>query len=217
MASRRSRWAVGVDTPDAETFGAERSLFPLQGQARLTARHREVDVREYLRVQQRSMELALRVVDAVAPAQRVQAAALPRMELAGECQRVPDGTVVQQLPPTRSHAFQLGVQEAHIEGRVMDDHLASFDEGQEVVCDVRKPRLVCEKFRGDPVHLHRGRVDLPVRLKVLVIAVSSEPAIDQLHAADLDDPVPLGRVEPGRFGVQHDLAHTGSSVLDDQR
>ena len=37
--------------------------------------------------------------------------------------------------------------------------------------------------------------------------VTGQPTVDELHTADLDDAVALGRLEACRFGIQNDLSH----------
>ena len=65
----------------------------------------------------------------------------------------------------------------------------------------------------DAVHLERAAVDLALRVDVAMEAVLRRPAIDELHAADLDDPVAGGRLEARGFGIQDDLAHQRSGCL----
>ena len=57
-------------------------------QRRLAAGHREVDVEQDLRVEQSAVQLAVRIVDAIALAERVETVALSRMHLARERQGV---------------------------------------------------------------------------------------------------------------------------------
>jgi hypothetical protein len=40
-----------------------------------------------------------------------------------------------------------------------------------------------------------------------VIGSAGEPPIDELHAADFNDPVLLFDFEPGGFRIEDDLAH----------
>jgi hypothetical protein len=47
-----------------------------------------------------------------------------------------------------------------------------------------------------------------------VEVVAGEPPIDQLHTPDLDQAMPLTRVEPRRLCIQHDLAHVFDFSID---
>ena len=63
---------------------------PVEGEGRLPSRHREIDVRQDLRVQQSPVLLAVRVVDPVPRAERIQAVALAGVQLPCEDQGVGD-------------------------------------------------------------------------------------------------------------------------------
>jgi hypothetical protein len=43
------------------------------------------------------------------------------------------------------------------------------------------------------------------------VLAGGEP-IDQFDAADLDQPMPLEGIKPGRLGIEHDLAHTSAPL-----
>ncbi len=117
-----------------------------------------------------------------------------------------------QKSSTRNGAFpfdhhgQLVIKEADIERRVVDDQLRALDEFEQVFHDVGELRLVRQHLVGDAVHLHRALVDLAPGIDVLLIAVIARPPVDQLHAADFNDPVALGRFEAGGFSVENYLA-----------
>ncbi len=63
------------------------------------------------------------------------------------------------------------------------------------------------------MHLERAVRHVAFRIEIAVEAVAGRKPVDQLDAADLDQPVALIGIEPGGFGVEHDLAHAG--VLSD--
>jgi len=60
----------------------------IERQQALATGHRQVDIREDTRIEQRAVQLAMRIVDVVALAQCVEAVALTRMALAREQQRI---------------------------------------------------------------------------------------------------------------------------------
>src|SRR5690606_4347186 len=74
---------------------------------------------------------------------------------------------------------------------------------------VGEARLVGQELVGDAVHFDGCRVDLAPRVQVAVKRVAREPAIHQLHTANFNDAMALGRFEARRFRVEHDLAHWG--------
>jgi hypothetical protein len=59
---------------------ADHHFFNIHAQAVLATRHGQIDVGQQLRVQQRAVQLAVGVGNAVAVAQRIQRVALARMQ-----------------------------------------------------------------------------------------------------------------------------------------
>ena len=153
------------------------------------------------------MQLARRIVDLVALAQRIEAVALTGMHLPGEHQRIQHRTQVVDGGTAGLVAGELVVEEADVEGRVMDDQLGFADETDELLGDVGEQRLVRQELRRQPVDLLGAGIDLPLRVQILVEGAPGRPAVHQLDAADLDDPVPLLGLQACRFSIQYDLSH----------
>jgi hypothetical protein len=109
---------------------------------------------------------------------------------------------------------QFVVDKSYIEGRIVNDQFGTRDEMQKILHNVRKAGLVRQKFIGDPMHLHGTLIDGTIRLQVLVKAVPGVPPVEQFHATDLDDPVPLRRFQAGGFSVEYDLPHFSSFLLN---
>ena len=181
-------------------------------QRRLAAGHREIDVQQDLRVEQRAVQLAMRVVDAVALAQRIEAVALARVHLARERQRVDHRAEVAHPARRTGQALQLRVEERDVERRVVNHQLRAVDELEQLVDDVREARLLREEFVGDAVHVLRGAVDQPVGSQVAMELAAGLAPIHQLDAADLDDAMSLLRLQPRGFGVEDDLAHDAAQT-----
>lgn len=89
----------------------------------------------------------------------------------------------------------------------MDDQLGPLDIGEEALGHLGKPWLIAQEFGGDAMHVRGAGLDLTIGLEILVKVVTGQTTIDQLDAPDLDDAVPLKRVETGRLGIQHELSH----------
>jgi hypothetical protein len=106
------------------------------------------------------------------------------------------------------------IQESDVEGRIVDDQLGPLDVPDKGIRYLGKARLVGQKGIGDAVHINRARLDLTIRLEVVMEVVSGQSTVDKLYTADLDDPMTILRVETGGLGVEHDLAHL-NPVLDD--
>ena len=93
----------------------------------LSARHREIDLGQQLRVEQRAVQRAVRVGHAEALAQRVQVVALAGKRLARERQRV-DQAAVDVLAQRELAQRELAVEERDVERRVVDDPLRAARE-----------------------------------------------------------------------------------------
>ncbi len=81
---------------------------------------------------------------------------------------------------------ELHVDEAHVEGRVVDDQLGTFDELEEAVGDLGEARLVGDVIIGDAVDRDGALVDLPIRVEV-----DMEMPPGQAPADDLDPPISM--------------------------
>jgi hypothetical protein len=57
------------------------------------------------------------------------------------------------------------------------------------------------------VYLERSTIDLAVGIHVTMEAVLRRPAIHELDATDLDDPVARGGLETRGFRIENDLTH----------
>ena len=68
-------------------------------------------------------------------------------------------------------------------------------------------RLVGQERIGQPVDLLGGERHRPLGIEIGVEGAPGGHAVDHLDAADLDHPVAALGIEPGGFGVEHDLAH----------
>ena len=97
---------------------------------------------------------------------------------------------------------ELGVEKADVEGRVVDDERVVGDELEELVGNVGEQRLVLQERGRQPVHrLGLGR-HVALRIDEAMELAPRGDAIDELDAADLDQPVAAlwdrGRSSPYR-------------------
>ena len=67
--------------------------------------------------------------------------------------------------------------------------------------------MLGKELGGEPVHGKRLLRHVALGIDVAVEFAPGRDVVHQLDAGDLDDAVPVCRVEPGRLGVDHDLAH----------
>ncbi len=93
------------------------------------------------------MQLAMRVVDAVAATQGIEAVALARVHLARERERVDHAAqraVTRRVSPCSR--FELHVEERDVERRVVNDQLRAVDEREQLLRDLVKARLAQQEF-----------------------------------------------------------------------
>ena len=186
--------------PEQGRLGAVHREF----EPRLMAAHQlDIDGGEQPAIEQRAMLLALRQIDAVALAQRIEAARRAGMPPPRQRQRVDHAVPAQQRP---RQPVELGIEEAEIEGGVVHHQHGAFDEGQHVVGQLAEARLVAQELGGQAVHLEGLIGHLALGVEVAVPHPARRDAVEELDAADLDDSVAVERVEPGGLGVEHDLA-----------
>ena len=107
----------------------------------------------------------------------------------------------------RPSAFELGIEKAKIERRIVDDKRRIAEKGDQVVSRFGKKRLVLEELLAQAVNREGLRRHAAFRIEVSVERVAGRDAIDQLDTADLDQAMAIQRVETGRLGIKHDFAH----------
>src|SRR6267143_7279899 len=164
----------------------------------------QVALGEQPRVEQRAMQRAVGVIDEIAFAKRVEGVPLAGMQLAREGKRI--GDLRHMLAePAEPGELELQVEELDVEVCVVDDQLGAVNEVQESAGDVGKARLVGEKLARQPVYLERTLLDLALRVQVDVEMPLADAAAEDLHAAELADPVAEPGVQAGGFRIQHDL------------
>src|SRR5690606_10338132 len=146
---------------------------------------------------------------------RVERVALAGMHLACERERVEHAAAASDVARAAAEKLELVVDELDVEVGVVDDELRAADELEELVDDVRETRLLGEEVVVDAVHLERTDLDGPVRIQIAMERSARRPPVDQLDAADFNDAVSRGGLEPGCFGIEDYLSrHCSSSVRD---
>ena len=73
--------------------------------------------------------------------------------------------------------------------------------------DLGEERLVLEEVGRQAVHRERLGRHVALRIEIAVEVWPVGNAVEQLDAADLDQPMPLVGIEAGGLGIEHDLAH----------
>ena len=117
------------------------------------------------------------------------------------------GATVTQAAEMRATACQLGIEEADVEGGVVDHQFRTIDELEELLDHIREFRLVGEELHRQSGHFLRARLELAFGVEVSLEGAPGRASFDQLDAADFDDPVALVPGQAGGFGIQYDLSH----------
>ncbi len=181
----------------------------VDGERLLPTRHREVYLGQQLRVEQRSVERAVGIVDAEALAQRVQVVALAGERVAGESEGIDD-------PPVRVRAArqpgeaQLGIEEREVERARCGSPTRRRARSPGTRDDVAELGLPLSVVPRHAVHLGRTGVDVALGIEVEVQRAARGAAVHDFDRGDLDDSVALLRIEARGLGVEDDLAHAGS-------
>jgi len=119
-------------------------------------------------------------------------------------QRV-DGALEDERRAAR--ALQLGIEEGHVERGVVDDELIVADEGEELVDDLGKFRLVAQEFRRQTMNTEGAFRHVALGIDVTVEEIPGRHMVEDFETAELDQPVALIGRKAGGFGVENDLAH----------
>ena len=111
------------------------------------------------------------------------------------------------MPGNVSRASEFVVEERQVERRVVDDPFAAAREVDELRRDVGEARPAAQVVAREAVDLGRGEIDVALGIETVVQVPPREPAVDELHRGDFDDPVALLRVETRRLRIDQQLAH----------
>ncbi len=102
---------------------------------------------------------------------------------------------------------ELVIEEADVEGRVMDDEAGAVREPRRSPRRCAEKRLVRQKGAGQAVDFGRGFRHVALGIEVPMPVSAGRDVVDQLDAGQLDDAVVVLGVEPGRLGVENKFAH----------
>ncbi len=204
-AHRVAEAARGVQARAA----ARRVEIRAQDEFGLAAGHGEIHLGQDPRIEQRAVVFAMRIVDRIALAQRIEVVALSGMHLARE--RSVSSTRHSSRDPERAllEARELGVQEGDVERRVVNDEFGVADEIQELGMNLRKRRFLRELFARQAMHLQGALVDVAIRIQVAVKGAPGQAAIEELDAANFDDAMAVVRLRGRWSRYRERLAASG--------
>ena len=185
----------GLDLPDREYY--------------LAGTPRMADVRkELLGHVTRTLTLA-GIADAASAAAAVVAleTRMARVHAPRHRERIQHAAAIADLLRHVRQTPELVIQELDVEVGVVNHELGALHELDELARDFREPRLCREKLVLDAVHLQCTAIDVSLGIHVTMEAILGRPAINELDATDLDDPVARGGLETRGFRIENDLTH----------
>src|SRR5690606_36084369 len=172
----------------------------------LPAGHPQIDLGQQLRVEQRAVERPVLVRHLEVIAQGVERIALAGAPVARHGQGVDHRGAMarERLAVEPRH---LGVEEADVEGRIVNQHLRATHERDQAIHDLGELRLAGQALAAQAVNLLGTRIDVALRIEVGMEVPPGAPPTLQLHEADLDDAMPFLGGQAGGFGIEDDLAN----------
>lgn len=173
---------------------------------RLPAGHGQIDICQYLGIEQRAVQRSLGVVYFIARAKRIEAVTLAGEHLPRQRQAVRNLTEGICLRNITIELAELIVHKADIERRVVNDEFCASDVFEKFIRDVRKGRLIKQELIGNTVNAEGFRVHQPIGLEINMEVVSRKTAVHHLYGTDLNDLMP--------FVVRADLVHTGGFGIE---
>ena len=193
---RKSRWALpgfgGASTKThvsaALAVEAERGL--------AFAQQFDVDAGEQQGIQQRTMLGALREIDAVALAERIQTIWAGRVTAPRQHQRIDDAIGSER----RSRCtLQLGVDEPRSKVALWATSGASSMKLEELLGHIPEERLVLQEVDCKAVNGHSVWMDVALRVEVAMEFTPGGNAVDDLDTAKLDQAITAGGIESRSF------------------
>ena len=164
-----------------------------------------IDRRKQAAIEQRAVLVALGKIDAVALAQRIEAARRAGMPPPRQRQRIDHPVPAKQRA---GEPLELGIEEGEVEGGVVHDQHGAFDEAEHVVGALMEARLGRAGTRWRARAPRRpGMRHVALGIEMAMPHPARRDAVEQLDAPISTMRWPRGWIEPRRFGVEHDLAH----------
>ena len=114
------------------------------------------------------MQCSTGVIDLVSLTQGVKIVPLPRVLVPRHLKRIHYATHTVQRTDAWFQPIQLGINKAHIKGRVMDHQLCAPYKLDKLLCDLTERRLTGQKLQRDAVDFQCPSIDVPLRLNILV-------------------------------------------------
>jgi len=89
----------------------------------------------------------------------------------------------------------------------MNNQFRTRDKGHELIDDLLKDRVRRQKLKGSPVYGLRTGINGPLWVQVTMEGIPCRPAIHELNATNLNDPMALRDLKASRFRIQNHLPH----------
>ena len=167
----------------------------------------DVDLGQKLGVEQRAVLGSAGIVDRIARAEVIEPVRNAGVLAPCQQQRV-DQPLARDRRPL--DAIELGIDEADVERGVVDHQRRVGDEFEKIADHLGKQRFARQELGGKTVHRERLGRHVALGVDVAVKGLPGRHAIENLDAADLDQPIAAQRIKAGGFGIENDFAHQRS-------
>lgn len=150
----------------------------------------DINLSQQLRIEQGSVMHPHRPINGKAGAERIQAVFGTGKFRPGNRQRV-SGAFGENR--RLAAAFQLRIEERHVERGVVRDQMIVADKFQKFINNFGKFWLVGQKLTGQAVNGDNFSGNVALRIQVGMKGPPGFDAVNQLHTAYFNEPVPLRR------------------------
>ena len=89
----------------------------------------------------------------------------------------------------------------------MDNQFRITQVLQKFVHNVDETRFVSQERVVDAMHFGSPRINITIRLKILMVIIPGQSSIEEFDAPDFNHAVTLSKFQPRGFSVQNDLPH----------
>jgi hypothetical protein len=155
-------------------------------------------------VEQRAVLGPLRIVDRIARTEVIKPVRHARMLAARQQKRI-DQLLTQD--DCAADALELHVEKRHVERRVVNHQRRVADEREKLIDHVTEQRFVGEEFGRQPVNLKCLLRHRTFGIDVTMEDLTGRHAVEDLDAADFDQPIAAQRVKPCGFRIENDFTH----------
>ena len=164
----------------------------------------DIDLRQQLGIEQRTVPDPVAAIDSIAGAQRVERQFRARMTPLRDSHGIDHAAEAHRFQPAQ---VEFRIEKGEIEARVVSDERGIGDEFQKLVAFVAEPRLIRQESRRKAVNRLSRFGHVAIRIEIGVVGGTGRNPVHEFYATNLHHPVARPRIEASGFGIEHDFAH----------